>query len=85
MKYRISVIIPTFNRSSFLKRALVSVINQSISPNEIIVVDNGSTDNTKSMLKENFTNIKYIFYPDKGVSKARNIGIKNFIKEKIYI
>ena len=77
MKYRISVIIPTFNRSSFLKRALVSVINQSISPNEIIVVDNGSTENTKSMLKENFTNIKYIFYPDKGVSKARNIGIKN--------
>ena len=73
----VSVIIPTLNRADLLKRALRSVIYQTFSPNEIIVVDNGSTDNTRDMIKESFQNIKYYFLPNKGVSKARNVGIKN--------
>ena len=77
MNSLISVIIPTLNRADLLKRALRSVIHQTLPPNEIIVVDNGSTDNTRDMIKDNFQNIKYYFLPNKGVSQARNVGIKN--------
>ena len=83
MNSLVSVIIPTLNRADLLKRALRSVIYQTFSPNEIIVVDNGSTDNTRDMIKENFQNIKYYFLPNKGVSKARNLGIKNSNSELI--
>ncbi len=77
MNKLISVIIPTLNRANLLERALRSVVNQTFPPDEIIVVDNGSTDDTKNMIKDNFQNIKYYFLSDKGVSKARNLGIKN--------
>ena len=77
MKLSISVIIPTLNRVNLLKRALRSVLNQTLPPDEIIVIDNGSTDDTKNMIKDNFQNIKYYYLHDKGVSKARNLGIKN--------
>ena len=77
MKLSISVIIPTLNRVNLLKRALRSVLNQTLPPDEIIVIDNGSTDDTKNMINDNFQNIKYYYLHDKGVSKARNLGIKN--------
>ncbi len=77
MKLSISVIIPTLNRVNLLKRALRSVLNQTLPPDEIIVIDNGSTDDTKNMIKDNFQKIKYYYLHDKGVSKARNLGIKN--------
>ena len=44
--------------------------------NEIIVIDNCSTDDTKKMIKNNFKNVKYLFCYNKGVSRARNMGIK---------
>ena len=47
---RVSVIIPTFNRSKKVVRAIESVLNQSIKDFEIIVVDDGSTDNTNQAL-----------------------------------
>ena len=71
---KVSVVIPTFNRASFIKRAINSVLNQSLSPFEIIVVDDGSTDNTKEILKD--LPIRYIYQKNKGVSSARNRGIK---------
>ena len=58
----ISVVIPTYNRSKLLNRSIRSVLNQTLQPNEIIVVDNGSTDDTRDMVSKNFTNIRYIFY-----------------------
>ena len=76
MQLSISVVIPTFNRVKFLERALKSVVNQTFPLGEIIVVDNCSTDGTSQMIRENFNNIKYIFCANKGVSKARNMGIK---------
>ena len=72
----ISVIIPTFNRSKLLNRSIRSVLNQTLQPNEIIVVDNGSTDDTRDMVSKNFTNIRYIYHKKKGVSSARNTGIR---------
>ena len=48
----ISVVIPSYNRKEFLKRSIDSVINQTIKPFEIIVVDDGSTDGTSNWLKK---------------------------------
>ena len=72
----ISVVIPTYNRCELLKRAICSVINQTIQIREIIVVDNGSTDNTYEMVSSLFPKTTYIYEKIKGVSIARNLGIK---------
>ena len=72
----ISVIIPTFNRKKTLKRAIQSVLMQSYTPYELIVIDDGSDDGTKEWLKDNFPNVKYIYQMNSGVSSARNKGIK---------
>ena len=74
---KISVIIPTYNRKKTLARAIQSVINQSLSPFEILIIDDGSNDGTEEWVKENFRNIKYIYQNNRGVSSARNIGIEN--------
>ena len=55
----ISVVIPTFNRCNLLKRAIYSVIKQTIEPREIIVIDNGSTDQTYQMVSSLFPDINY--------------------------
>ena len=73
----ISVVIPSHNRCELLKRAISSVLNQTIRTREIIIVDNGSTDNTHGMISSLFPKITYIYEKTKGVSIARNIGIKN--------
>ena len=74
---KISVIIPTYNRKKTLARAIRSVVNQSFSPFEILIIDDGSNDGTEEWVKENFQNIKYIYQNNHGVSSARNIGIEN--------
>ena len=74
----VSVIIPTYNRAHLIDKAIKSVLNQTYQDFEIIVVDDGSTDNTNEVLK-NFTDsrIHYIFHTSNlGVSAARNTGIK---------
>ena len=73
---KISVIIPTYNRILFLKRSIDSVLAQTLQPYEIIIVDDGSTDGTSAMIKKNYPNLKLIFQENKGVSAARNIGVK---------
>ena len=73
---KISVIIPTFNRIDLLKRAIDSVLNQSIKPYDIIVVDDGSTDGTFSMIQQKYKSVKLFQQHNSGVSKARNNGIK---------
>ncbi|MDF1884307.1 glycosyltransferase, partial [Sulfurimonas sp. SAG-AH-194-C21] len=73
---KISVIIPTYNRYEFLQRAIESVLGQTYQADEIIVIDDGSSDNTSQILQK-FPNIKYIYQKNSGVSSARNLGIKN--------
>lgn len=71
-----SVIIPTYNRSKFLKIAIDSVLNQTFSDYELIIVDDGSTDNTKQIIDEfDSQKIDYVFQSHQGVSSARNKGI----------
>ena len=76
-EFKVSVVIPTYNRVPYLGRAITSVLKQSYPINEIIVIDNGSTDQTLSFIKKNFTRIRVITEKKRGVSFARNLGIKN--------
>ena len=72
-----SVIIPTYNRAYFLKIAIDSVLAQTFTDYELIVVDDGSQDNTKGLINEiNNAKIKYICQPNQGPAAARNRGIK---------
>jgi len=73
---KVSVIIPTYNRENFVVKAIDSVLCQEFKDYEIIVVDDGSTDNTKKNLKRYGDKIKYIYQDNSGVSVARNTGIK---------
>lgn len=72
----VSVIIPVFNRPDFLKEAIDSALSQSYANNEIIVVDDGSTDATPSVIDSYGDSIKKIRQDNKGVSSARNTGIR---------
>lgn len=72
---KVSVIVPTFNRSHLVCDAIDSALTQTLPPHEIIVVDDGSTDDTALILKKYGDRIHYIYQPNCGVSAARNIGI----------
>ena len=70
----VSIIIPCYNAENYIGEAIVSSINQSYNPVEVIVVDDGSVDNSLNEIKS-FSNIKYTSIPNSGVSAARNVGI----------
>src|SRR3990172_11738749 len=72
----VSVIIPTYNGSRFIRETIQSVIGQSYSKIEIIVIDDGSTDDTSLVVKSiTDQRITYIQQKNAGVSTARNHGI----------
>jgi glycosyltransferase involved in cell wall biosynthesis len=71
----ISVIIPTFNRAHTLPRALDSVMVQTLQSMEIIIVDDGSTDETNAVLAD-YPGLCIISQDNRGVSAARNVGIE---------
>ena len=73
---KISVIIPTFNREHFVQKAIKSVLEQTYTDFELIIVDDGSTDNvSQAISKFNDPRLSYIYKENKGVSSARNHGI----------
>lgn len=85
---KVSVIVPTFNRSRLLLETLESVFSQTYKDYEIIVVDDGSTDNTKQVLEKvknenSDINFKILSQENKGVYSALNNGIKNSFGEYI--
>jgi len=73
---RISVIIPTYNRGKVLERAIKSVLTQTYTNFELIVVDDGSTDNTSRILSKFAEKIRYFSKLHGGVSSARNFGLE---------
>jgi glycosyltransferase involved in cell wall biosynthesis len=73
---RISVIIPAYNAAAYIERALRSVLSQTRAADEVIVVDDGSSDNTADILKKYQNQIISIRQPNAGVSAARNTGIR---------
>ena len=69
--------IPTFNRAYCLERAIESVLKQTFINFEIILVDDGSTDNTQELIENKyFGRLKYLKSENRGVSAARNLGIR---------
>ncbi len=73
---KVSVIIPTYNRAEYITQAIDSVLAQTYTDYEIIVVDDGSADNTKDVLLPYMDRIRYIYQENAGASAARNTGIK---------
>lgn len=73
---RVSVVIPTRNRRISTERALSSVLSQIRCPHEIIVVDDGSTDDTSSVIPREFPAVHYVRQNHAGVSAARNHGVR---------
>ena len=72
----VSVIIPAYNAERFIPQAIQSVLEQTYQSYEIIVVDDGSTDKTKDILKEFEDKVCCIYQENQGPSAARNAGIK---------
>ncbi len=75
----ISVVIITRNRAEWLKDVLTSLTRQSRQPDEVIVVDNDSQDNTREVILgfSDRLNIKYVYEAERGIPHARNAGIRN--------
>jgi glycosyltransferase involved in cell wall biosynthesis len=69
-----SVIIPAYNESFYLDECLSALLNQSVPIDEIIVVDNNSTDNSIRLAKQRFPEVKFIFETKQGIPFARNKG-----------
>ncbi len=72
----IAAIIPTYNYAHGIKQAIASVLNQTLSPVEIIVVDDGSTDGTRNVLDTHGSRINYLYQQNRGASAARNLGVR---------
>ena len=75
---KVSVIVPVYNIEEYIERCLDSLVHQDLKDMEIIVVDDGSTDNSPKICKsyaKKYPNIKYISQRNQGLSAARNTGI----------
>lgn len=81
---KVSVIIPTFNRARTIEKSVKSVLCQTYSNLEVIIVDDGSTDNTRELIESlNDSRIKYIYQENAGACAARNRGVCNATGEYI--
>ena len=71
----VSVVIPSFNNGAYVGQAVESVLSQGYEDLEIIVVDDGSTDNTREVLTAYQDSVSYIYQDNSGAPVARNTGI----------
>ena len=75
---KVSVIVPVYNVEKYLEKCLTSLVNQTLKDVEIIIVNDGSTDNSQEIIekfKKDNINIKSFFQKNKGQAAARNFGL----------
>jgi len=72
---KVSVILPIYNGEKYLQACINSIFNQSVLPKEILVIDDGSTDNSAKIAFQ-YPQIQYLKIPNKGVAHARNKGLE---------
>lgn len=88
-KTRFSVIMPLYNKASFVRKALESIASQTYRDFDLIIIDDGSTDNSAAICEDYINNLQFetinlkreniriISQPNSGVAKARNVGVEN--------
>jgi glycosyltransferase involved in cell wall biosynthesis len=79
----VTVVIPTYNSGRFVTEAVDSVLSQTLPPAEVVVVDDGSTDDTAARLACYSSRVRYIHQPNGGVASARNRGLQEARAEAI--
>ncbi len=77
MKPTVSVIVPTYNRASLLPDAVRSILEGTYTPLEVIVADDGSTDETRQVVQSMGARVRYLYQENRGPAAARNLGIRN--------
>ncbi|MCT4581710.1 MAG: glycosyltransferase [Flavobacteriales bacterium] len=81
---KFSIIIPTYNRANFIEKTILSALNQSYTDFEVVVVDDGSTDHTETIIKKiNSNKVKYYFKENGERGAARNYGVQYAIGDYI--
>ena len=86
-KLMFSIIIPVYNLSDYIKETINNILNQKYKNFELILINDGSTDNTPNILKKfsnKYKNIKMFNKKNGGVSSARNLGLKKANGKYIY-
>ena len=82
----VDVVIPCYNGEAFLYRCVESVVNQTYKVFQIILIDDGSTDNSLDVMRDlahKYSNVKIVTQPNLGLSSARNTGIRNSESELV--
>ena len=74
----VSVYIPNYNYANYIKKAIESVLNQTYKNIELIIIDDGSNDNSKNIINEyaKYSNVKCIFQKNKGLNISNNMALK---------
>lgn len=85
-RMKVSIVVPCYNVMDYVERCIDSIVNQTYENIEIILVNDGSTDDTLKILEkyESLENIKIIDQLNGGLSKARNVGIENSLGDAIF-
>lgn len=73
----VSVVMPVFNGEKYINEAVENILNQNYPAIEIIIIDDGSTDETKKLVHELPVDVRYFYQPNEGPSSARNRGIRD--------
>jgi glycosyltransferase involved in cell wall biosynthesis len=81
----VSVLLPTYNRESFIAESLESVLGQTLPPSQVIVINDGSTDHTKAALEPFRSRIEYLESENRGKPSALNLGMARVTGEYVWI
>jgi glycosyltransferase involved in cell wall biosynthesis len=84
----VSVVIPTYNYGHYINRSIDSVLDQTVLPVEVIIIDDGSTDDTEQIIFKKYNaddKIKYIKKTNAGPASARNLGIEHAAGEFVLL